>query len=131
MTHDKWRTLRVALTGVVVMALCAGCIGLHREVSTDTHGTRVTTAKLGQVSEGTTTRDDIVKAFGTPTQSFKLKGNREILIYAEERSERSETAFMVILPLFSWESDLNDNVVRYVFEFEDDVLVDYHHEDAD
>jgi len=111
--------------GLGALLFSAGCIGLKREVSSDRHGTPVTTAKLAQVEQGDTTREDIVKAFGPPTQSYKLKGNREILVYVQEQSERTETKLMLIFTLFEWESEEDKDVVRYVFEFEDDILVDH------
>jgi len=116
----------VTLVGLAVGFLVfAGCIGLKRQVSSDQRGTPVTTAKLCQVEQGATTREDIVKAFGPPTQSYKLKGNREILVYVEERSERTETKLMLIFTLFEWENDEETEVLRYVFEFADDILVDH------
>lgn len=130
MIGQGWRAVNTLGLVACALILCAGCIGLHREVSSDSHGSPVTTAKLAQVDEGETTRGDIVSAFGPPTQSYKLKGNREILVYVSERSESAETTFMLIFPLFRWESDSDEDVVRYVFEFEDDVLVDYRQETA-
>lgn len=128
MAAHRWRTLGLMGLAFGVVALCAGCFGLHHRVSSKSTGTRVSTARLAQVEEGATTLEDIVTAFGPPDQSYKLKENRKIVIYVERRREQTDTGFYVVFPLVHWKSEPEEEVIRYVFEFENDVLVDYRRE---
>ena len=83
-------------------------------------------AKLESVREGATTRDDIIAAFGTPTQHLKLEDGREVLIYVHTRRESIDWGILLVV---GWESE-TERIIRYHFEFKDDLLVRFWREET-
>ncbi|MCK4282873.1 MAG: hypothetical protein KAX44_01045 [Candidatus Brocadiae bacterium] len=101
-----------------VVLLTTGCLVMY-DRNVKTSGAAVVKASLESVREGATTRDDIIAAFGTPTQCLKLEDGREVLTYVHTR--RNKVGWGIIF-IVVWKSD-SERVIRYHFEFKDDLLV--------
>jgi hypothetical protein len=108
----------------LALATATGCLIVHEE-SGGENGRAVATANLGNLSEGVTTREDLIDAFGSPTQIIHLEGGREILIYVYEKNKRAETG---VLFLMLWTTE-DERTMRFNFELKDGVLVRYWKED--
>ena len=108
-----------------VVLLTTGCLAMYqRDVKTT--GDAVVKGKLDSVREGATTLEDVIAAFGTPTQRLKLEDGREVLTYVHTR--RSETGWGIIF-IIGWKSE-SERVIRYSFEFKDGLLVRSWREEA-
>ncbi len=116
----------LATLGLSIVLVSSACCVVSRSVDTQVTGEAVLTGGLGAAQEGVTTRDDIVRAFGAPTQTMKLEGGSEVLVYVCERRDRGD--FTVLL-LIHWETKAT-RLARYCFEFKDGSLVRYWKEDA-
>ena len=108
-----------------VVLLTTGCLVMY-DRNVKTSGAAVVKASLESVREGATTRDDIIAAFGTPTQCLKLEDGREVLTYVHTRCESIDWGILFIL---GWESD-TERIIRYNFEFKDGLLVRSWREEA-
>ena len=110
---------RLTLLCAAVVLLCThGCLlGVSRTVKVQ--GDAALKRSLDVAREGTTTRDDIVKALGKPTQTLKLKGDTEQLVYVAEREDKF--TFCIIFVAL-WKSE-SERTVRHIFELEEGVLV--------
>lgn len=112
------------LAAVLTLPATVGCL-VVRKSSARVRGDAVVKGKLHAVKEGETRREDIVRAFGAPTQTLKLEGGREILVYVYRRDHDVN---LTILFLLRWETDVK-RTVRFNFELQDGVLVRYWKDD--
>ena len=103
--------------GMAAMVM-TGCLVTHK-ASVKVSGEAVLKERLDAVKEGVTTRDDLILAFGQPTQSLKLEDGREVLTYTCERQETVQT---IVLFAVQWETSV-EKMARYNFELKDGVLI--------
>ena len=112
---------RIGRAGMVALAVLmtatAGCL-VGRQQSVTESGGRVATGKLAGLQEGTTTIDEVVRAFGAPEQRVKFDDGREVLTYVHERTVSSH---MEVIFLLGW-SSTKRRITRYSFEFKDGLL---------
>jgi len=121
--HETGKRLAQALCigALAGLTLCAsGClVGFTREVSTK--GPDVAASQLKAVEEGVTTREQIIQAFGEPTQTLQFEGGREELIYVQKRSVETKAWLFFIFAMGSED----EQVTRYHFALQDGVLVNH------
>lgn len=116
--EGKARLLTAALA--LVLLVCSGCLATRRS-DTTTRGREIATGELAGLTEGKTTRADIVGAFGAPTQTLALGEGKELLVYVYEQEEKAHGSIFL---LYGWNSTTT-RVVRFNFELQDGVLARY------
>lgn len=120
---------RIGVAGSVValaflLVANAGCL-VMREESVMERGSAVANGKLESLHEGTTTLQDVIRAFGAPEQRMKFDDGREVLTYVYERTARAEMEVFFVL---AWKSQ-KKRLTRYSFEFKDGLLVGHSQDD--
>ncbi|NLW51687.1 MAG: hypothetical protein GXY85_12735 [Candidatus Brocadiaceae bacterium] len=111
-------TARLVCAACVVLLATTGCL-VVRERTVAERGGAVATERLVVLQEGTTSVDDVVRAFGAPDQRVRFDDGREVLTYVYERTVRSELGVIFLL---GWRSQ-RKRITRYSFEFQDGLLV--------
>ncbi len=100
------------------MAAQAGCL-LTYDHHVNVTGAKVAEADLDTLEAGKTTREDLVRAFGKPTQSLSLEDDRELLVYVHKRNACTDTVVFLLLCSNSGDS----KTVRFNFELENGVVL--------
>ena len=111
-----------ALMSKLLLALCvtmvAGGCAIYRQTA-DASTDPVRKDKLGKLSKGDTTKQDIVEALGEPTRTLKSGEGHETLVY--EYEWREETKYNILF-IFTW-TDQDERTSKLFFELKDGVLV--------
>ena len=106
-----------AALALVIALTTTGCLLVYdRDVSMT--GTRVWESPLVAPEKGETTKDDILRAFGEPTQTLVFADSREMLTYTVTHQADTRVGVFVLLA-FDTQSE---RIVRHNFEFTDGVL---------
>ncbi len=103
------------LLAFVTLAGLAGCTTFE----THTVGTRIDTDKVNAIDPGTTTRSEILKTFGAPTD-VTTEGDTERMVFTYE-----ETKVPVYMESIKDKSRTRKNVTTLEVIFKDDIVSNY------
>ncbi len=106
-----------AALALVIALTTTGCLLVYdRNVSMT--GTRVCESMLPAPGEGETTKDDVLRAFGEPTQTLTFADGREVLTYTVTHKANTQVAILVVLAF----DTRSERIIKHSFEFIDGVL---------
>jgi outer membrane protein assembly factor BamE (lipoprotein component of BamABCDE complex) len=89
----RMRLIRVVFAASAGMA-CGGCIYTHNTLKTTT-GTYISDAEVNEVKSKSPTKNDVVKRFGQPDQTFEEpNGGTSLLYKSSARNDQTSTVFL-------------------------------------
>lgn len=114
------RSVLRILIAALLLGTASGCVTVRIDAG-DKEMDRQTRAKLAQMKEGQTTREEIVKALGPPTRSIKFGKGRELITYEHGRKARTGVTLFLLL---NWTTQ-DEATAELCFELKDGILVRY------
>ena len=79
-------------------------------------GVKISDAQLGALKKGSTTADEVVSIFGSPTTRTKLADGALVLQYVYAQAQIRASTFIPVVGMFTGGSDIRSNITILKFD---------------